>query len=74
MELRELLDKVSSFDKFVLPCGELTAQMRASAIKMRNESTDVLVKLLDQVDCVINERVVSEKKLENTASLKSLKI
>ena len=36
MELRELLDKVSSFDKFVLPCGELTAQMRASAIKMRN--------------------------------------
>ena len=70
MELRELLDKVSSFDKFVLPCGEVTVQMRASAIKMRNESTDVLVKLLDQVDCVINERVISEKKLENTASLK----
>ena len=45
--------------------------MRASAIKMRNESTDVLVKLLDQVDCVINERVISEKKIRKYGKLEN---
>ncbi len=70
VELRELIEKVSLFDQFVLPCGELAKQKLTSATKMRDHSTKVLKKFLDDVDRVIKERVISEKKLENAANLK----
>ena len=70
VELREFIDKVSSFEKFVLPCGAHAADMRKSVTDMRDECTKLLETFLKNVGDAISSRDISEKKLKNAAGLK----
>ena len=69
LELRELIDKVSSFEKFVLPLGDLANEMRAGVTKMRDECTKFLNTILDDIVKVISARDISEKKMQNAIGL-----
>ena len=40
-ELRELIDKMSSFETFVLPCGDSASLLRKSVSTMRSSSTSI---------------------------------
>ena len=70
MEVRELIDKVSSFEKFVLPCSDATTDLRDEVLEMRNKCTDKLNLFLKKVRSAISIRDVSEKKLKNAIGLK----
>ena len=70
VELREFIDKVSSFEKFVLPCGAHAADMRKSVTDMRDECTKLLETFLKNVGDAISSRDISVKKLKNTAGSK----
>ena len=61
-ELREMLDKISSFVKFVLPCGDLASKMRKSVIEMCKNGAEEVNKIFDKVQDVILENDISEKK------------
>ena len=69
VELRELIDKVSGFEKFVLPCGDKAKDFRIEVIKWRDEGTACLTKHLSEVNSRMDERDISEKKLKNSAAL-----
>ena len=69
IELRELMDKISSFLKFIIPCGESAADLRKTVIKMRDDSTKLIENLQEKVGKVISDRDISEKKLKNSAGL-----
>ena len=68
-ELRELIDKVSSFEKFVLPCGELASGLCEDVIKMRDSSTQILNTFLDSIADTLKSKDISEKKLKSSARL-----
>ena len=68
-ELRELIDKVSAFEKFILPCGEVARELRADVVKMRNSCSIILEDFLDTVADAIKTRDISDKKLEKSAGL-----
>ena len=63
-------DKISSFVKFVLPCGDSASEMRDKVIEMRADGTKDVDFLLCEVQGVILENDISEKKLNNSAGLK----
>ncbi len=69
VELRELIDKVSGFEKFVLPCGDKAKDLRTEVIKWRSEGSDCLSKHISEVNTRMTERDISEKKLKNSAAL-----
>ena len=69
-ELRELIAKISSFVKFVLPCGDLASEMCDKVIEMRADGTKDVDFLLCKVQGVMLENDISEKKLNNSAGLK----
>ena len=69
LELLELIDKVSSFVKFVLPLGKLADVLRTDVLKMRDACTTILDLFLNNVLRVTSERDISEKKLQNAMSL-----
>ena len=68
-ELRELIDKISAFEKFVLPCGSLATTMRDEVIVMRDECIVASQNFIKELDDVILARDISEKKLKNAAGL-----
>ena len=70
VELRELMDKISSFEKYVLPCGDKVADLRKTVIGLRDGGTKLLDEFLKNLRKVITDRDISEKKLKNTAGLK----
>ena len=70
MELRELIDKVSSFVKFILPCGDKVSEKRSSVIEMRESGTTFVETFLKAVRQVIEDRDISEEKLKNAAGLR----
>ena len=69
LELRELIDKVSSFEKFVLPCGKAADELRKIVRKMRDDSKNHLDNFLKKLKSVIKERDISEAKLKNSKDL-----
>ena len=42
LEFRELIDKVSSFETFVLPLGDLAADLRVDVLEIRDGSKKIL--------------------------------
>ena len=70
VELRELIDKVSNFEKFVLPCGDLANDLRIEVSEMRLACSKGIMEYLTNLSKVISDRDISEKKLKNSASLK----
>ena len=69
VEFRELLNKVSEFEKFILPCGEKAKTLRSDVLKWRDDSSKCLTKHLSTVKTTIDDRDISEKKLKNSAEL-----
>jgi hypothetical protein len=69
VELRELLDKISDFEKYVLPCGDAVADLKKTVIEMRDGGTKLMGTFLDNLHKVVTDRDISEKKLKNTAGL-----
>lgn len=68
-ELRELIDKVSDFEKFVLPCGNLAQELVESVQEMRGVCLTEVLDYSKAIKTTISERDISEKKLENSAGL-----
>ena len=68
-ELRELIAKISSFVKFVLPCGDLASEMRDEVIEVRADGTKDVDFLLCKVQGGILENDISEKKLNNSKGI-----
>ena len=68
-ELRELIDKTSSFETFVLPCGDAAADMREVVKSLRNRSTIIIEKFLKKLAEILLDRDISEKKLKNSTGL-----
>ena len=69
LELRELINKVSSFENFVLPLGNLADNLLADGIKMRDAGVMTLNAVLADIVRVISERDISERKMQNAMSL-----
>ena len=70
VELRELIDKVSSFEQLVMPCGEQAQDMRDEVIKMRDSVTESVDEFIETLSIIIKARDISERKLKNSAGLK----
>ena len=68
-ELRELIDKTSSFETFVLPSGDAAADMREVVKSLRNRSTIIIETFLKKLTEIISNRDISEDKLSNSAGL-----
>ena len=64
-----MIDRISSFQKFVLPCGDSSAEMRKNGIEMRDSSVEKITQNLEKVRNAISDRDISEKKLKNSAGL-----
>ena len=70
VELRELIDKVSAFEKLIMPCGQLAQDMRDEVIGVRNRVTMSLDKFIESLKETVKSRDISEQKLKNAAALK----
>ena len=69
LELRELLDKVSSLLQYVVPCGDAARLLRENVKAMRDDASLVIEAYIQNVNEVILDRDISEKKLKNSAGL-----
>ena len=69
VELREIIDKISEFEKFVLPCGDSANAMRKRVTSMRNNCSNISARFFKELSDTIRERDISEKKLSSSASL-----
>ena len=69
VELRELIDKVSGFEKFVIPCGEKANKLRKDVLDWRDKGATYLKKYLTAVNTRMSDRDISEKKLQTSAFL-----
>ena len=70
VELREIFDKISSFERDVLPCGDAAAEMRKNVLEMRESSSKLMDLFLVNLSKVVADRDISEKKLKISAGLK----
>ena len=70
VELRELIDKVSSFEQLIVPCGKLAQDMRNEVLKVRDICAGSLDKFIENLNKVVKSRDISERKLKNAAGLK----
>ena len=69
VELRELFDKVSSFEKLVMPCGERAGDMRDEVLQRRDACSEEFDEFLIKLSKVIKNRDISERKLKNASGL-----
>jgi hypothetical protein len=69
-ELRELIDKVSEFKKFVLPCGNAAESLNKQVTDASNKCTKALDSFDLEISKIVSARDISEKKLANSAGLK----
>ena len=67
--MQELLDKISSLIQFVVPCGNVAAKMCENIIAKRNNISKETDKFLKNVQKVIKDRDIPEKKLNNSTGL-----
>ena len=63
IELREFIDKISSFEQFVIPCGVKADLLRKDVLLMRDNCTKEVSQFLEKLSAAIAERDISEKKL-----------
>ena len=70
VELRELLDKVSCFEKLIMPCGKQACDMRNEVLQRRDACSEEFDEFLTKLSKVVKERDISERKLKNAAGLK----
>ena len=69
-ELRELIDKVSGFKKFVVQCENSAADLSKDATTKCDACNAALGKYLEKLAETISSRDISEKKLAASAGLK----
>ena len=69
-ELRELIDKVSGFKKFVAQCEDSTADMSQDATAKCDACNASVGKYLEELAETVSGRDISEKKLAASAGLK----
>ena len=70
MELRELIDKVSEFKKFVLQCDDSVSSLSADVSKKCDDCNEAMNKYVTEISDVVLARDISEKKLATSAGLK----
>ena len=70
VELRELIDKVSSFEKLIMPCRDLAKDKHDEVIKMREICITAVDKFVEKLLAAVKTRDISERKLKNSAGLK----
>ena len=68
-EHRELIDKICSFEAYILGCGEGATDLRDSVLEIRDECSSIVWNFIDALDDTIRERDISEQKLKNSAGL-----
>ena len=68
-ELRELLDKISVFIQFILPCGVRGNQMFQNVVSIRESTSNETKMFLKLLQKTIEDRDISEKKLKNASVL-----
>ena len=68
-EHRELIDKVSSFEKFVMPCGASADKIRQEVVHVRDKSTTTLDTFIKSLTDHIKTNDISEEKLKNSSVL-----
>ena len=66
---RELIDKVSSFETYVLPCDDLVTELRDKVLDIRDKCSAMIWDYVDSLDKIIEDRDISEQKLKNSAGL-----
>ena len=64
-----MIDRISSFEKSVLPCGDSAAEMRKNVIEVRDSSVERIKQNLNKVRSAISDRDISKKKLKSSAGL-----
>ena len=69
-ELRELIDKVSGFKKFIVQCEDSAADLSKDATSKSDACNTALSKYLDKLVETVASRDISEKKLSTSAGLK----
>ena len=70
VELRELLDKASNLETFVMPCGREAQTLRDKVAHIRTEAGKDFNLYLQNLREVVACRDISEEKLKNSASFK----
>ena len=70
VELRELIDKASDFEKFVLPVGDKADAERSLVVGYRDACSAKISVYLSELSRVISERDISEKKMAYSVGLK----
>ena len=70
LEIRELFAKISSFEKYVAPCGLQADTLKKKVIVMRDNCKGLLEGFLKKLNGIISEKDISERKLKNSAGLK----
>ena len=70
VELREVIDKVSGFEKLVMPCGDSAKNLRQDVWQRRDSCAEALDEYLATLHQTIKDRDISERKLKNSAGLK----
>ena len=68
-EHRELIDKVSTFETYVSPCGDLASDLKDKVFDVRDKCSAIIWKYVDALDATIKDRDISEQKLKNSAGL-----
>ena len=68
-ELREIIDKISEFEKFVVPCGDSANEMRRQVTEMRDDCARFTDEYFQDLSNAVTDRDISEKKLNNAAAL-----
>ena len=68
-ELRELMDKISEFEKFVVPCGSTANDLRMRVVDMRQNCSEFAEQYFSDLSEAVTNRDISERKLKNAAGL-----
>ena len=68
VEMRELMDKASSFDTFVMPCGMDAKVFRDKVALIRSETGEKLTLYLKNLREVVAVRDITEEKIKNSSS------
>ena len=69
-DLREILNKITSFSKLVPHCGPEELRMMNELSEMRNDSAADVTRFSNELGNLLRERDISEEKLKNVHHLK----
>ena len=66
-ELRELMDKMSEFEKFIVPCGNTANDLCMCVVDMRNNCSGFAKQYFNDLSEAVTKRDFLERKLKNAA-------